>query len=231
MKTKIIPGKTTFRSYYADGNPLWKVLHSVGKDVYLCEILNEPFEIDGDLIDSDYAGIQRPFMAKEIVACSEGDKALKNLMNEHDEFYANLNVGDIIHYHNGFGEWVRCKVANVRDKGNVLVPIALVGKWRELPRKRFANGALSYCYYADKVASGDSMEQPNFTNLYEAGQKGDGVDPRTLPPLDLTPPPMTNEQERIASIWKQVELIRESLEGTDPAEILEQVKVILNIKD
>lgn len=43
---KIVIGETTFRSTYADSNALWRVIEKKSKDCFLCEIVNEVFELE-----------------------------------------------------------------------------------------------------------------------------------------------------------------------------------------
>ena len=53
-RPEIVPGETTFRSPYADGNPLWLVKSQRGRDTWLCEVQNEPFTHNGKTYASDY---------------------------------------------------------------------------------------------------------------------------------------------------------------------------------
>ena len=68
---KIVPHKTKFRAYYADSNPLWVVVEKRGRGprgVWLCEVVNEPEEINGEMYDSDYLGRQDVFTTEDIIA-------------------------------------------------------------------------------------------------------------------------------------------------------------------
>jgi hypothetical protein len=63
---KIVIGETTFRSSYADSNALWRVIEKKSKDCFLCEIVNEVFELEGKTYNGDYAGVQKAFLKSEI---------------------------------------------------------------------------------------------------------------------------------------------------------------------
>ena len=64
---KIIPGKTKFRYVYADDQPLWIVVEKRGRGTWLCEIVNEREEINGEWYDSDFAGHQQAFLTEDII--------------------------------------------------------------------------------------------------------------------------------------------------------------------
>lgn len=225
-KTKIVAGVTTFRSGYADDIPLWKVVRSKGRGVYLCEVVNEAIEYKGCMIDSDWTGTQKAFLSNEIHASLSWSKTLDEFHDTHDKFYENLRVGQIIHYNNGFDNWVRCTVVK-KNSENTLKPVALVGEWKhDLPTRR-ADGTLSYSYYPDKIAKGETFT-PNASNLFEFGCKPrNGVNPNTYNPIDLTLPPLTAKEQAVADQWQQVNKIKEALEGNDPAEILNKVKLLV----
>jgi predicted RNA-binding protein with EMAP domain len=61
----IIVGQTTFRATHADGNPLWLVKAHQGRDTYLCEVVNEPIEVNGKTYDGEWAGTRKAFLGIE----------------------------------------------------------------------------------------------------------------------------------------------------------------------
>lgn len=225
----IVAGKTTFRSCYADSNPLWKVLSKRGRDTWLCEIVNEPIEYNGQMIGSDWAGVQKAFLTKEIEGCIARDNAIGKMMSEHDQFYKSLKPGQTIHYQNGFDNWVRSMVV-LEGNEHKLKATALVGKWgnHDLPRYSL-DGSIYYPYYADKIRTGETFT-PNYSNLFEAGCKPrNGIDPRTLQPLDLSVPALTPEKERQAALWRKVNAIRQASgsDNQDPQAIIDEVSVVM----
>jgi len=225
---RIAAGKTTFRSTYADSNALWKVISSKGKGIYLCEIVNEPIEIDGRTLDGDYAGVQKAFLREEILRSLNWQNLFENIHDESDKFYSNLSVDDIVHYNNGFSQYVRCKVV-VEDNEKKLLPVALVGIWREydLPHRRI-NGDIQYGYYPKQIMERISM-RPNATNIWEF--KREGANPANLLPIDLSVDDMTQEQSEIARKWQIVQRINNltSDYSTDnPQDIIDRVKSLLN---
>lgn len=200
---------TTFHWHYADGNPLWVVKKSRGNKTWDCEI-------DGD--DVDFAGTHQVFTTAQIEASLRQSALFTGLMNAHDRWYASQKPGTIVHYSNGFNQFVRCEVVVGRSKEgkvcNQLKSIALVGEWRsyDLPR-RSNTGEIIEGYHAKHISTGETFE-PNFSNIYEASadlQKK--VDPRTLPPINLSVPEMTPEEAHKAFLWKTIYNVRELLGG------------------
>ena len=60
-KTKRVKKGMQFRSTLADGNPLWVVKRSLG-GAWLCEVVDEPIEIDGKVWTGDFAGAEKSFL-------------------------------------------------------------------------------------------------------------------------------------------------------------------------
>lgn len=228
-KKKRVKKGMQFRSTLADGLPLWEVKRSLG-GAWLCEVVDEPYEIDGKVYSDDFAGTQQSFLSREILAANAYESLHKNLMNEHDRFYASLDEGDIVHYNNGFKNFVRCEVVfDADEQKNKLKPIALVGEWRDydLP-KRQANGEIYYGYNAQQIIDGSTFE-PNVTCIYEAGNFA--FDPRSLPPIDLSVPAMTEEEEqeavRCQLIGRVQEIISEHNSG-NTQEIINRISSMLS---
>lgn len=223
-QVKIVPGETTFRAHYADGNPLWKVLRPQGRGAYVCEIVNEPIEIDGKMLDSDFAGTQKVFLDSEIQGSIGMSALFDGLHNEHDAYYRSLRPGQIIHYDNGFNQYVRCEVV-VHEGEHQLKPIALVGNWQshDLPRRQ-PNGEIVMGYHPQMIQTGEVMK-PNASNLYEhrvtlpknrqpiGRQKA--LDPRRLQPIDLSVPPMTAEETETARLWNLISTVVAVLSQSD----------------
>lgn len=213
-----------FRCAYADGNCLWTVLKKKAKDVYLCEIVNEPFEYDGKILDSDYAGIQKVFLKKEIEFSLQRSAAIKSNQEEHDKFYKNLEIGSTVHYHNGFGNFVKCKV----NKDHKLVPFALVGGWRdyELPH-RSIDGEVIYPYMCKLIINKESFK-PNASNIYEFNHfSRKNLDPTNLPEVSIEAPVQTEEEKNNIHLWTTIKDIQKEISGTDPKLILSNIKKIL----
>jgi hypothetical protein len=196
---------TEFRSVYADSNPLWRVTRIDG-DVVHAVIVNEPIEIDGRMIDSDWVGRRDLFYMDRVVAALEWEERIRATIASADEFFDGLELGAIVHYHNGFGEWVRCRVveydhdfrtgpSEYKAGQKVLLPIALVGNWDEhdLPHeRRDMDGTVHEVipYHAKKVLTMDGAWRPAKGCVWESGEchlnPRFPQDPSTLEPLDLT---------------------------------------------
>lgn len=106
-------------------------------------------------------------------------------------FYAGLSVGDTVHYHDGFGEFVRYEVVEAPEdnagnmhregwqKGDkVLKPVALVGKWR-------MSDLGPHNYHVRKVREGEVCRMGNLDNLYETSTRiqNEHADPRKMDPI------------------------------------------------
>lgn len=233
MARKRVTKGTTFRSSMADGNPLWKVLRRSGPESFLCEVVNEPWEHDGRTHDSDFAGHQDVFLESRILQILSAEELFDGLRQQTDDFYANLTVGNIYHYENSRGQWVRCEVVK-EDTQYVLKPIALVGNWRQydLPYRR-RNGEICYPYHPSMVLakpmSGGEVKTtftPNEGCIYECKRTGD--DPRSLPAIDLSVPPMTAGEKMEADKWKLIDDIQnicsEGHSKDNPDEILKAIE-------
>jgi hypothetical protein len=201
--SQIGPG-TTFNSTYADGNPEWTVIKKTGSN-WLCRIE----------ADADWQGTEKVFMPSEIRQAAAMQAMFARSQDDTDAFYASLEPGQIIHYNNGFENYVRCEAVEVDGKMK-LKPIALVGKWssHDLPSRR-PNGDIYLGYYAQMIADGKTFD-PNVTCLYESGACR-GSDPTKWEPLDLTVPKMTPKEDAQAKLWRVVEAGRAALDaGDDP---------------
>jgi len=212
-----------FYAVYCDGNCKWKVLKQIGVDVYLCEI---------DKAELDYGGAQKSFLGSEIRGAIQFAESFKEMQTDHDIAYAALKQGDIVHYHNGFGTYVRClAMFNDKEKEMQLLPVALVGKWmkHDLPQRR-ADGSIYQSYYPKRIAEQELM-RPNASNIYEFSQdlQKRRQDPRKMEPIDLSVPDITPEQAEMATLWQAVNNARNALsEGTSPKEMIKQAFDILN---
>jgi len=209
--SKIGPG-TKFPSVIADGNPEWEITKRRGRGVWEAKCLGE-----------DYGGTVRVFTDAQVRQSVGMSNFFAKNASEHDTYYASLKLGAIVHYHNSFGEFVRCEVVmgtTVHDKKmhKCLKPVALVGAWKayDLPR-RGVDGTITYGYQADKIRKGECFE-PNFGSIYETGSQGGRhfeVDPSKLPALDLSVPDITPEAEVQAKLWKAVKAAQAALASED----------------
>ena len=94
-----------------------------------------------------------------------------------------LEQGQVVHYHHGFGAWVRCEVVShplcVSSVGRdnsipSLVPLATVGEQWPLDHQCTRD------YWGEKIKVGESF-QPNAQNVYESPYwTQGGLDPREM---------------------------------------------------
>lgn len=196
---------TEFRSTYADSNALWRVTGKAGPNVWHAEIQPEWAEIRGERMQvDDYAGATDVFTTDRIAGSLNMSNVFARRGQRADDFWADREIGEILHYHHGFGQYVRGRVAwQVRDGDegrNVLIPTALVGQWRDHDLVKWTPwGEVSKGYHVRKIEEGEGW-QPNDGCVYEcpdfSGPRGDaaGIDPTVLDAIDLTPPERTAEE-------------------------------------
>lgn len=207
---------TRFNYTHADSNPLWEVKSSRGRGTWNCEVVES----------EDWLGTKKVFGNEEI-ARSIGMKNLwAKLGDESDSYYQSLSVGQIVHYQNGFDNYVRCEVT--ADKQ--LLPIALVGAWssHDLPQRR-RNGEISLPYYPKKIKESEPFKTPA-SNIWECSQRG--KDPRRMPAISLEVSPMTEDKETLAAEYRKLDAIREYLNDNDltPAKAFAQLRAMLEGK-
>lgn len=203
-----------FRSTIADCNALWEVVSKDGKQGWLCVCVNEPYEINGTTYPSDYAGTEKLFSATEIIRHVKFEQAWANLGQRTNDWWANRTDGEVVHYHNSFGAYVRGVIVSDMDGNKKMRPTALIGDWRpyDLPR-RFPDGSIIKGYHAEKIEKGELM-QPNEGCMYESATfspprgPGKDFDPRTLDPIDITIPPMDTEAERVARAYAVINAVK-----------------------
>lgn len=239
MTQPYIKKGTRFRSPIADGNPLWEVLGPRGQDVYEAVVLNEPLEINGTMYDSDFVGTVDVFSGERIRRILEFAAKWESLSKKGSDYYESLSIGDVVHYHNAFGNYVRCEVVMGYDDESgstqkMLKPVALVGNWKghDLP-KRMRDGSVYEPYYTKKVREAEPF-RPHASNLYESPEFSDrhGFDPRTLDPISLEVPGVTpQEAEHYAKVRfldRVAELAQEEGSHDDPDATIAELIEMLN---
>jgi hypothetical protein len=185
----------------------------------------------------------RGLTLSDVRALVEYDRHIESMFDAHEDYYANLPVGTIVHYDNGFGQFVRCERVE-GPKGKRLRELALVGNWDDydLPR-RMPDGSIHFGYHAEGVIEGRQME-PNYGSIWErydakgrewsmrgldntdhlneigkarfAEQRYQApFDPTTEPAIDLTPPPIEGEALAMAAYVQRMHLIRQAM-GDEP---------------
>lgn len=210
---------TQFRHHFADGNCLWTVVEKRGRGTWIAEISAD---------DPDYAGNQGAFTTEQIEGNIRIANFWKKSSNDSDTFFDNLKPGSIVHYSNGFKQYVRCQVT----QDHQLLPIALVGEWREfdLPRRQ-QDGTIYLGYHAQQIKDGKTF-RPHASNVWEfkgGHQKTGVVDPTNSVPLSLEVPPMTASEKVIAEKYRQLDTISELMKSDDgPFVILCRLKDYIN---
>lgn len=161
---------TQFRSPIADGLALWEV-DRVDDDIARCHVVNERWQIPGTdtWCDSDHAGLERPFNVTEIRRTLELDARLRSLLADRKGWWAGVQPGTILHYHDAFGRYLRGVVVDV-DGTHEFKPTAMVGLWSQGDVVRVDQyGEAVYGYHAKKILEGSSW-QPDAACMFEHPQ-------------------------------------------------------------
>jgi len=191
---------TEFRSVIADGNCLWRVTRARGRGVWEAEVQPEWVEVYGKrTMISDYVGTTDVFTTERIAGSINMDNVFARLADDSDFFWEDQVEGAIVHYHNSFGQYVRGRIV-IEDGRKVMLPIALVGAWRNHDLVGWtAWGEVRKGYHVRKIEEGETM-RPHATNIYECpgfrGPRGEAseINPREAEAIDLTPPERTPEE-------------------------------------
>lgn len=135
-----------------------------------------------------------------------------------DDFWDTVPLGSVLHYHDGFNNFIRGIVVERKGRNasgdspsRGLRPVAMVGAWfaHELPR-RDRNGEIKYPYHAAKIVNPtpDSIFTPSPSCIYESEECTRQLpDPREMPPIDLSVPDMTPEEEENAAKFRLIQCI------------------------
>ena len=160
--------------------------------------------------DIDYGGMTRLFTKNEALGGLKYEAIFKDIEVNQSYFWESREDGEIVHYHNGFGQFVRGEIATDENGVKTMKPIALVGDWRELSGRR-ENGEVWYSSYAKRIIDG-SFFTPNSSNMWEnmsdeekSSTKYDfireaGGDLASVEARDISVPDITPEQEHEALI-------------------------------
>ena len=201
-----IPIGTQFRSTYADSNPLFEVTDHFGPGAVEAVIVNDIGHHRG-AHGVDYAGTLKAFSVEDVKANVQFASSIQSIFAASDDFWAGVEVGTQLHYHNGFGQFVRGVVVLDDDTfEKSFSPIALVNGARkdgrdvhgwgrhELPSWS-ADGKAHYPYHAQSIVDGDTWI-PGASNLWEASARlqNEYERPDNSPALDLSIPDRTDEQ-------------------------------------
>jgi hypothetical protein len=211
-----------FRAPFQDCNPKWVITRKVRKGVY---------EAVGAADEPDCSGQKRTFTIEAIRQHARQDQMWAQIGESNDSFFEGLQLGAIIHYNNGFENFVRCEVVAHEGKKQ-LKPMALVGKWSasDLPQ-RGHDGSIYEPYHAKAIRTGN-VWQPSETCVYEAPayRKG-GLDPRALPAIDLSVPELSSEEQAAAQLWQAIKGVNEVVSnpsGKDPKAVLLAARALID---
>lgn len=214
-----------FHYNFADSRPEWIVEKKRGRGAWECRVTET---------SPDWAGRTKVFGTEEIESALAYDEMISTIGKNNGDWWASRKVGQIVHYHDAFGRYVRGVIVNHEGEMK-MQPTALVGNWTEhdLP-KRLLNGTVRWGYHAEKIRNPgpDSLINPHQSNMWESpefSRKG-RPDPTRLPAHDLSEPPQFEGEKAEFAHW---ESMRQRLgvilgEGHhDPKAALQQVRDIL----
>jgi len=239
-----------FRKVLADSNALFEVKDKYDGRTWVVEVVPDPYEYtrpDGtiDTFEGDWVGRQDVMTSSQILTAVNYERRLTARFDSQADWFDGLEIGEVVHYDNGFGNFVRCRVVmgttenvggvnpaeNVGRK--VLQPIALVGAWRshDLP-KRDRYGDVRLGHHADKIVNENGAWRPSDTCVFECdaysqNKRDKLTDPNLLNPLDLTPPPHSFTESCEAPLWAAIRDVQAATNGTNPQEILARIHEIM----
>jgi len=129
----------------------------------------------------------RGYRLQDARAQVEADRRWQQLRREKEAAYEKLlKDNEVLHYHDGFGQYIRCEVVVADHDGHTikkgeqcLKEAALVGAWRDYDLRADS-------YHMKGVREGRLMK-PHISNLYEYSEdlQRRHPDPRKLEPLQV----------------------------------------------
>jgi len=148
-----------------------------------------------------------------------------------DDWWKHQTVGAIVHYSNGFGQYVRGVIV-VENGEKKMRPTALVGNWKsyDLVTRR-VDGSINYGYHAKKIIDGEAMH-PSASNMVENPDfRLSGQHPSTLPIIDLTPPTMSPQAQKLADLQVLRQAVMAALQNVEitndtEASLIEMTKAL-----
>jgi hypothetical protein len=178
---------------YADGYAMYEIVGQKGKNFEIAWV-----DDGGDAWVLPAWGKKTTISGTSARSFVERKDAMARLFGAADDWWEAQQVGSILHYHNGFGQWIRGKVVE-REGKKQLKPEAMVGKWdqRDLWSRR-DDGTIAYGYHVEGILS-DKVWQPHVSNMYEGECKTAG-NPTILPPIDLTIPELNPAEQELAGL-------------------------------
>lgn len=232
-KRRVVVGMR-FQHVYADSNSTWRVTRNMGRGIWEAVIDNPPWTHDGRTFEGEYNGHTDVFRSRDILASVEFSERWAALANEGSDWWETVREGDVLHYCNGFQQFVRCIAVTMteantepgtsgrQDVGMIgMLPVALVGEVRDKaePGKqgwhrsdiaiRRPDGRVDFGYHARKVINSTGAWRPSTSCIYEAPQVSSnysgGPDPRTMDAIDLSAPEAADpDSEAMVRHWQAV---------------------------
>ena len=195
---------------HADGQAVYVITDQSGKSVTV------------GWVDVDDAWVLPAWGKKARIPTSKAQQLIgarefyDNLANDSGDWWASRKVGETVHYHNGFGTWVRGVIVNENGE-NRMRPTALVGPWKQFDLwTRSATGEIRWGYHVERIKTGETFK-PHASNMFENGWNRDG-NPTKLTPLEFTPPEMDANEEKLARLMKFREKVLEALNPKLPSD-------------
>jgi len=207
MTVKRIKAGLTFRAHYADSNPKWEVIKSLGGS-WLCRITKD---------ELDYAGTEKSFLSSEILQSISFAEYFTKALDKDADYLQNQKPGTILHYHNSFGSYVRKEIV-LHEGRKKLKSIALVGNWskNDLPSRQ-QNGEIYHPYHVKQILEQELTDRVNGTSIYEnpsfvkPGGSNNSFDPRKCDPISLDLPPLEGDAKTSTELWTLLERVQEKI--------------------
>ena len=119
MNNETIAKGTRFTAHHADDAVTFEIRRMQGRGAWRAVIVAH----------EDYAGLERVFTSEQIRAALRHEAMAQQASAAQSAWFDALETGARVHYHSGFGDYVRTTVVEVDGK-EMLRPLALVGGWK-----------------------------------------------------------------------------------------------------
>jgi hypothetical protein len=145
-----------FHEVVADANVKFEVVSKEAPGIYKCISKGNPY--------GEYDGTTRLKSKAELDAIFNREKLWEDLDKAAYSYVASLNVGDIVHYHHGFGIFIQCEVVESNKEGNgewsdcglALKQIALIGNVKGIDLPSIERGRIYTPYLSKNVLESDT---------------------------------------------------------------------------
>lgn len=133
-----------------------------------------------------------------------------------------LTPGQIVHYYCGDNSWIRCEV----QPDQKLKALAFVGNWSKCSLPYRSKSGEEILPHYSIIVKTNAIFFSTSSNLWEFNKTSQ--DPTNLPEINITLPPLTEQEQENIKLWKKIQLIETNLYGDDPKTVINKIREILD---